>query len=200
MMRTLCGSCGWSHRQTAALSSPNVAERPARRTVSRLFAGQPADQAAKVRTALGADERMQLVDDDERERRKDFGKTMRVIHEERLDRLGCDQEHARGVLEQAALGRCGDVAVPFVDGDLRLAAELFQTRELVVDQRLERADVDGADAAVRARASMRDRIGRNAASVFPAAVRAAMIRSPVPSKISWIASTWMGRSFVHFIR
>ena len=47
---------------------------------------------------------------------------------------------------------------------------------------------------------MRDRIGRNAASVFPAAVLAAMIRSPVPSKTSWMASTWIWRSFVQRIR
>ena len=70
---------------------------------------------------------------------------MRVVHEKRLDRLGRDQQHARGLFEHAALWRCRDVPVPLVDGDLRLLAELLQPRELVVDQRLERPDVNRSD-------------------------------------------------------
>ena len=70
---------------------------------------------------------------------------MRVIHEKRLDRLGRDQQHARRLFEQATFRGRRDVSVPLVDGDLRLLAQLLQPRELVVDQRLERPDVDGSD-------------------------------------------------------
>ena len=98
------GSRGRSQRQTAALSSPNVAERPARRTGSRLLA---ASRQIRLRRCAPRSVPMNECSSSmtmKESAGKDLGKPMRVIHEERLDRLGCDQEHARGMLEQAALG------------------------------------------------------------------------------------------------
>src|SRR6185436_9768542 len=43
-------------------------------------------------------------------------------------------------------------------------------------------------------------MGRNAASVFPAAVAAEMMRSPLPSSTMGIAASWASRSVVHPLR
>ena len=101
MIRTPSGSAGRSQRRTAPVRSECCRETGAADWLAALGA-QAADQAAQVRAALGSDERVQLVDHDEGEGLKDLGEPMGVIHEERLDRLGCDQQDARGVFEQAS--------------------------------------------------------------------------------------------------
>ena len=58
-------------------SGPSVAESPARRTGFRLLVASRLIRLRKMGTTLGADERVQLVNDDEGERRKDRSEAMR---------------------------------------------------------------------------------------------------------------------------
>ena len=67
-----------------------------------------------------------------------------LVHQQRLQRFRRDLQNAGGVLEQLVLMGLGHVAVPVPHGDLRLRAQVVEAAELVVDERLQRADIDRA--------------------------------------------------------
>ena len=68
------------------------------------------------------------------------------MQQEGLERFGGDLQDARGLLQQAVLMGGRHVPVPVPDGNARLVAQVVQAVELVVDEGLERADVECADA------------------------------------------------------
>ena len=62
-----------------------------------------------------------------------------------LERLGSDLENARRMLNELTFSRLRNVPVPCPDWDAAFGAEIRQTLELIVDQRLERRDIKRAD-------------------------------------------------------
>ena len=73
--------------------------------------------------------------------------------------------------------------MPRVDWKVRLLAEIFHPSQLVVYERLERGHVDQIESALSLGVASTEEIsGRNAASVLPPAVGAAMIKSLSPSR------------------
>ena len=67
-----------------------------------------------------------------------------AAHEHGLEGLRRDLQDAGGLLHELGLVRGGDVSVPVPDGDVCLLAELLETVELVVDECLGGAYVEGA--------------------------------------------------------
>ena len=88
---------------------------------------------------------MDLIDDDVAQVAKEACHGIMAVQQEGLKGFGRDLQDARGVLEQLCLMGCRDVPVPMPNGDVGLAAQVVQTLELVVDERLERADVERPD-------------------------------------------------------
>ena len=90
--------------------------------------------------------RMHLVDYDEVRRTQQALRVRRPTSEHRLDRFRRDQCNAIRPCQRLLLFRLGRVAMPFNDRDLHALAQLFQTAKLVVDECLERADVESREA------------------------------------------------------
>ena len=111
--------------------------------------GQPFNQTERLPAAVAAHQRVHLVDDDEAQVAEQAHEVHMLVQQQRLERLGRDLQDAGGVFEQLGLVRLRHVAVPVPDGDVRLGAEVVQPCKLVVDERLQRADVDGAHRARR---------------------------------------------------
>ena len=93
---------------------------------------------------------MELVDDNKRQRVKDPVEAGGLIDEQGFERFGRDQQHSAGTIEKPTFLFGGDVAVPPMDGNLRIFAQLFESAELIVDQGLERPDVQCANRTERA--------------------------------------------------
>ena len=177
---------------------------PLRRARGQLL--QPLQAEGQMGAALGAGQGVDLVDDHVLDAAQDLG---RLAGEDQVQRLGRGDEDVRRVADQVAplVGR--RVAGPDADLDLRhrLAQPLGRQADPgqrrpqvalhVVDERLERRDVQDADRARRARGRgrgsrpSRSRHHRNAASVLPLPV-GAWIRVWRPAAMLAQPSTWAG--------
>ena len=87
---------------------------------------------------------MNLVYHDKAQVTKDARDGIVPVQQHGLERLRCDLQDARGMLEHLCLVRLGDVTVPVPHGYVALGTKVLKTQELVVYQRLERANVDAA--------------------------------------------------------
>jgi hypothetical protein len=84
---------------------------------------------------------VQFIDND----RLDPGEKTRCVRrlpkQQRLNRFRSDEGDTGGSAQQPRLRTLGGIAVPFREWERQALAEQLQSAELVVDQRLERADV-----------------------------------------------------------
>ena len=71
------------------------------------------------------------------------------MQQQRLKRFRSDLQNARRLLQEFAFVRGGDIAVPMPDGDVRFLAQVVQAIELIVDEGLERSDVERSHAGGR---------------------------------------------------
>ncbi len=98
-------------------------------------------QGAELCAALTAEEGVELIDDDVTQS-SEQGRDLRPAEDEhRLERLGRHEQRAARVVEQALLCGAADVAVPAGDGEVEVLAQPFQPAVLIVDEGLERAEV-----------------------------------------------------------
>ena len=124
-----------------------IAYRRRKADPPRIAARQPAqtlDKAEGLQASVAAEQGMDLVDDDKAqiaEKRRDLHV---LVDEQGLQRFRRDLQDARRLLQQPALVGLRDIAVPARHRDALLLAELIQAAELIVDQRLERRDVQHA--------------------------------------------------------
>ena len=102
-----------------------------------------------MQTARPREERVHLIDYDEGGIAQHASRIGGAPHKHRLDRFRRDERDAFGALRGRDSCRTGRVAVPFDDTDIHPLAKLFEPLELVVDQRLKRADVENREAASR---------------------------------------------------
>ena len=106
---------------------------------------EPFDEAEGLHSPVAAQQRVNLVDDDEAqvaEQRRDFHV---LVDEQRFQRLGGDLEDARRLPQQLPFPGLRCVSVPPRDTDAGLLAQFVQPSELVVDEGLQRSDVKHAD-------------------------------------------------------
>nr|WP_246337551.1 hypothetical protein [Azospirillum oleiclasticum] len=99
--------------------------------------------------AVGADEGVQLVDHHRVERAEQAGDLQPAADEGGLQRFRRHQQDAGRPLARLPLVRRRHVAVPAEHRHLQRLARRVEAAELVVDQRLQRADVEQAEAARR---------------------------------------------------
>jgi hypothetical protein len=85
---------------------------------------------------------MKLIDHHESEMCIDVLQMAVVIDELALQRFRGNQEHASRRFLEALFIRRANVAVPAVDGNFCISAEVFEPPKLVIDERLQWADVE----------------------------------------------------------
>ena len=107
------------------------------------------DKAQRLSAAVATQERVDFVDNHKTQIAKEPRHRSVFVHEQCLERFGRDLENAARFFKELALVRGGNVAMPVPDGDVRLLAQVVKAQELVVDERLERADVERAHAGRR---------------------------------------------------
>jgi hypothetical protein len=128
----------------------HVAERRRQadaRHTARAYALDALHQRLQLHAALGADERVQFVDDDIAQRAERRRQRRAARDEHRFERFGRDQQHACGLLQKALLAARRYIAMPAGDGNLQCFAQIVEPRALIVDQRLQRTDVQHRPAA-----------------------------------------------------
>ena len=107
--------------------------------------GEPLDQTEGLHAPVAAQEGVDLINDDEpqiAEQPRDFPV---APDQHRLQRFRRDLQDPGGILHQLSLVGIGDVAVPVPDRDLRLFEQVVEPQKLVVNQGLERGNVEAAD-------------------------------------------------------
>ena len=112
---------------------------PSRRTAGQ--GAKPLDKAEGLQSAVRPKQRVDLVDDDETKIPEQRGDLHMLVDHQRFQRFGGDLQYTGGPAQQRAFSRLSHVAVPAPDGDVLFLAQLFQPSELVVDQSLERGNV-----------------------------------------------------------
>ena len=88
---------------------------------------------------------MHFVDHDEAQVAEQPGNIGVAVQQQRFEGFRRDLENAGGVAEQSVLMGLRDIAVPVPDRNFRLPAEVVEPLELVVDERFQWTDVEGAD-------------------------------------------------------
>jgi hypothetical protein len=78
------------------------------------------------RAALAAEERVELVDDDVPQAGEQGRDLLTAHDEQRLERLGRDEQGASAVVQQALVRRAGHVAMPSGDVDVQVLAQRFK--------------------------------------------------------------------------
>ena len=105
---------------------------------------KPLDQAEGLHAAIPAQEGVDLVDDHEAQIPEQAGQLAVPADQHGLQGFRRDLQDAGGLLHQLPLVGIGDVPVPVPDGDPGLVQQVVEPQELVVDQSLERGDVEAA--------------------------------------------------------
>jgi hypothetical protein len=108
--------------------------------------GEPLDHADQVGAAVGAGHGVDLVDDDDPQIGEQPGRVDRLRHQHDLERLGRGHQQLGRLAQEGATLVAGGVPVPDEAAEpdhLRVAVEALG---LVVEQRLDRGDVERADA------------------------------------------------------
>lgn len=90
---------------------------------------------------------MQFVDHDEVERTKQCGDCRPPQDKECLEGFRCDQQNAGRIRQDPSLVARGHVAVPAMHRNVEPFAQAVEAIELVVDERLQRADVQRTNTA-----------------------------------------------------
>lgn len=72
-----------------------------------------------------------------------------LMDQERLERLGRNLQDTARFFDELSLARLRDIAMPVPDRDIGLFAQVVEADELVVDERFEGANVEGAHACGR---------------------------------------------------
>ena len=106
---------------------------------------KPFNQTHGLPAAVAAHQRMYFINDDEAQIAEKPRNDGMFSEQQRFERLGSDLENARRMLNELTFSRLRNVSVPCPDGDAAFGAEIRQTLELIVDQRLERRDIKRAD-------------------------------------------------------
>jgi hypothetical protein len=149
---------------------PTVALRPTRWTSCR-ETGRGARDAQEVRAAVGAGERVDLVDDDDAQ----VGEEARVSIAARRASPRATRAWSSAA-RRARAGRCGarggGVAVPHEAAQADHLGVEAEALGLVVEQRLDRRDVEGARPRRSGSSSSSESVGKIDASVLPPAVGA----------------------------
>jgi hypothetical protein len=96
----------------------------------------PMEQGLKLRAALGPNERVQLVDDDEAEAADQRGDAGALKDEECLKGLRCDEQNPARCLEKRCLPIAPDVTVPAMYRNVELGTKFLEAPVLIIDQRL----------------------------------------------------------------
>ena len=104
------------------------------------------DKAERLPAAVAAHERMNLVDDDVAQVAKHARDRHVLMDQERLERLGRNLQDTARFFDELSFVRLRDVAMPVPDGDVGLFAQVIETDELIIDECLEGADVEGVNA------------------------------------------------------
>ena len=105
-------------------------------------AGEALDQADGLKTAVGTQQRVHLVDHDVAQVAEEARDHSVLAHKQGFQGLGRDLQNAAGVLQELCLVRGRDIPVPVPNLDVRAAAQVFQPVELVVDEGLCGANVE----------------------------------------------------------
>ena len=108
------------------------------------YSRQALDETKALPTAVLSQQRVNLIDHHVAQVAEELGDHGVSAHQQRLERLRCDLQDAGRPLHKPRLVRSRDVPVPVPDVDACLLAEVGQAVELVVDERLGGADVEGA--------------------------------------------------------
>ena len=100
------------------------------------------DQAEGLPAPVSPQEGMDLIDHNEAEIPEQGWDLHMFVDHQRFQGLRRDLEDPGGLFHELSLAGPGRIPVPAGDRDRRFFAQLFQTAELVVDQGLERRDVE----------------------------------------------------------
>ena len=92
---------------------------------------------------------MDLVDDDVAQIAEHARNRHVLMDQERLERLGRNLQDTARLFDELCLVRLRDIAMPVPHGYVALGAKVLEAQELVVYQRLEGANVEGAHACGR---------------------------------------------------
>lgn len=106
---------------------------------------KPFNEAEGLAAAVAAHQGVNLVDDDEPQVAEQPGDIGVFVKQQRLERFGRDLKNAGGILQKPLFAGLRDVAMPVPHRDIRLPAEVVEPLELIVDQRLQGADINRAD-------------------------------------------------------
>ena len=99
---------------------------------------------------------MHLVDDHPAKVAEESHEVARTVEHQSFERLGRDLQYPARLLEERFLLSCRHVTMPCGDRNIGLDAEIAESQELVVDQCLERADVEHADGRGRVLMQLRE--------------------------------------------
>ena len=158
---------------------------------------KPLEHAHQVRAAVRAGERVNLVDDDDRRSSKSLCDRDARRHEHHLERLGGRHQELGGLSYERHASR-GPAASPCQTNrrSPTISVYVAEALLLVVEQRLDGGDVDGAHAVGGSSSTRPASAGNIDASVLPPAVGASTTAF-LPSRIASPASSCTGRSDVH---
>ena len=87
---------------------------------------------------------MNLINHDESQIAEQGRNLHMFIDHQRLQRFGCDLQNTRGLLQKPSLPRLCRVSVPSGDSNPGFFTQFIQPPELIVDQCLQRSDVQNA--------------------------------------------------------
>ena len=104
---------------------------------------QPFDKAKGLTAPVAPEEGVDLVDDHEPQISEKLGDGSMLMQQQRLQRFRCDLEDTGGLFQQLRLVTLGHISVPVPYRDIRFGAKVGQPAELIVDQGLQRTDIDG---------------------------------------------------------
>src|SRR5208282_1788478 len=108
------------------------------------------EQGCQMQSARTKHERVQLVNDNEIKLREKPLCVGGSPHKHRLDRLRRDEGDTAGVAHHFGFRRLGGVPVPTNNRNFKPLAQKVEPTKLVIDQRLERTDIEDREPWVRA--------------------------------------------------
>ena len=105
---------------------------------------QPLNQTQCLPTPVPPEQGVHLVDDHKTQISEKAGDGGVLVQQHGLQGFRGDLQNAGGMLHHPGLVALSHISVPVPHRNVRLGAQVIQPEELVVDQRFQRADVDGA--------------------------------------------------------
>ena len=108
--------------------------------------GQPLDEAQGLPAPVTPEQGVDFVDDHKPQIAEELGDGGVLVQQHGLQGFRCDLQDPAGMLHELALVTLSYVAMPVPDRNVGLGAQVVETGKLVVDQRLQGADIDTAHA------------------------------------------------------